>query len=137
VNDGVTLRHNPRMSTFTITKISSSVAEPSKALPEDYFIDAEKLIAGNPKQTLWMDYTDPTRQYFVGIWRSEPGKWKINYTEEEYCRMMEGVSVITDEAGHAVTVRAGDEFVIPRGFVGTWEVVETSTKRFVIYEKTA
>ncbi|MFO6421201.1 cupin domain-containing protein [Hylemonella sp. W303a] len=102
---------------------------------EDYFLAPEKLITGNPKQTLWMHYTDPTKQYFVGVWRSEPGKWRVHYTEEEYCRMLDGVSIITDEWGQAVTVRAGDEFVVPRGFVGTWEVVETTTKRFVIYEK--
>jgi uncharacterized cupin superfamily protein len=101
---------------------------------EDYYLAAEKLIEGNPKQTLWMQYTDPSEQFFAGIWRSEPGKWRIAYSEEEYCHMQEGVSVITDETGAAVTVKAGESFVIPRGFVGTWEVVETSTKRFVIYE---
>ena len=38
----------------------------------------------------------------------------------EYCRMLEGVNVITDHAGlHRITVRAGDEFVIPAGFRGT------------------
>jgi uncharacterized cupin superfamily protein len=34
-------------------------------------------------------------------------------------------------------VRPGDEFVIPRGFVGTWEVVEPTLKRFVIHEPDA
>ncbi len=48
--------------------------------------------------------------------------------------MLVGVSVITDAEGRAVTLRAGDRFVVPRGFVGTWELVEPTTKRFVIYE---
>ena len=39
--------------------------------------------------------------------------------------------------GHAVTVAAGDSFVIPRGFVGTWEVVEPTRKRLVIYDRGA
>ncbi len=60
----------------------------------------------------------------TGLWHSEPGEWKVLYTEEEYCRMLEGVSVISDGAGMRMTVRAGDEFVIPAGFVGTWEVIE-------------
>jgi uncharacterized cupin superfamily protein len=102
--------------------------------PEAYHLPAEKLLAGNPKQTVWMHYSDPTRQFFVGIWRSEPGKWRISYTEEEYCQMLEGRSIVTSSTGDAVTVAAGDSFVIPRGFVGTWEVVEATTKRFVIYE---
>lgn len=124
------------MNPSAVLRLISSPDTEGVGTPEHYFLAPEKLITGNPKQTLWMHYTDPTRQYVVGLWRSEPGKWRIRYTEEEYCRMQEGVSVITDEAGHALTVRAGDEFVVPRGFVGTWEVVETSTKRFVIYEKT-
>lgn len=100
----------------------------------DSVVPEAKRIAGNPRQTVWMHYTDPSKQFFVGIWRSEPGKWAISYTEEEFCHMLDGVSVITSAAGEAVTVRAGDSFVMPRGFVGTWEVVEPTTKRFVVYE---
>lgn len=125
------------MNRPTVLLLNSAPDAAGAGTPEDYFLAPEKLITGNPKQTLWMHYTDPTNQYVVGIWRSEPGKWRIRYTEEEYCRMLDGVSVITDEAGHAVTLCAGDEFVVPGGFVGTWEVVETSTKRFVIYERSA
>lgn len=102
--------------------------------PEEYYLDAEKRLEGNPKQTLWMEYTDSTKQYFVGVWRSEVGKWKVRYTEEEYCRITEGVSIVTDEQGVAMRLEQGDEFVIPSGFQGTWEVVEATTKRFVIYE---
>ena len=101
---------------------------------EEYFLPAEKLLQGNPKQTVWLDYTDVSGKFMAGIWHSERGRWRILYTEEEYCRVLEGVSVIADQAGAAVTVRAGEEFVIPAGFVGTWEVLEPTRKRFVIYE---
>jgi uncharacterized cupin superfamily protein len=100
----------------------------------EYFLAPEKLLQGNPRQTAWVHYTDPSGRFTAGIWHSECGRWKIHYTEEEYCRVLEGVSVITDQAGTAVTVRAGEEFVIPAGFSGTWEVVEPTRKRFVIYE---
>jgi len=101
---------------------------------EEYLLPPERLLEGNPRQTVWLHFTDGTGRFMAGIWHSERGRWKIRYTEEEYCRLLEGVSVITDQAGGAVTVRAGDEFVIPSGFVGTWEVVEPTRKRFVIYE---
>jgi uncharacterized cupin superfamily protein len=104
------------------------------ALPEAYFLAPEKLISGNPKQTVWMNYTDASNKFFTGVWQSEVGKWRINYTEEEYCSLLEGTSIITDAAGNAATVNAGDCFVIPSGFVGTWEVVTPTKKRFVIYE---
>jgi uncharacterized protein len=101
---------------------------------EQYFLPPEKLLQGNPRQTVWLDYTGSSGRFMAGLWHSERGRWRILYTEEEYCRVLEGRSVITDQAGNAVTVSAGEEFVIPAGFSGTWEVLEPTRKRFVIYE---
>ena len=102
---------------------------------EEYVLTPEKLIDGNPRQTVWLEYQDALARFSVGWWSSEVGTWRIRYTEEEYCHIIEGRSVISDEAGSAVTVNAGDEFVIPAGFVGTWQVVQPTLKRFVIYEQ--
>jgi uncharacterized protein len=110
------------------------IAPADPVAAEEYFLPPEKLLQGNPRQTVWMHYTDPSAKFMVGIWHSEPGRWMILYTEEEFCRILEGVSVLTDQAGQQLTVRAGDEFVIPAGFSGTWEVLEPTRKRFVIYE---
>jgi uncharacterized cupin superfamily protein len=110
--------------------LTASLSPPA----EDYLLPADKLLAGNPKQTVWMHHASADGRFSVGVWRSEPGAWRIHYTEDEYCELLTGVSVVTDAAGHATTLRAGDTFVIPRGFAGTWEVVETTTKRFVIHE---
>ena len=101
---------------------------------EEYYLAAEKLVHGNPRQTIWIQYTDATEKFFAGIWRSEPGKWRVSYTEEEFCLLLEGRSIIESTDGQAFSVSAGDSFVVPRGFVGTWEVVERTTKRFVVYE---
>ena len=104
---------------------------------ETYYLAPEKLIAGNPKQEVWIQYASGDETYFVGIWASEAGKWTVNYTEEEYCELLEGRSVITGEDGKPVTVTRGDRFVMPRGFRGTWEVVEPTRKAFVIYQPAA
>jgi len=108
--------------------------DPDDADREEYLLAADKLISGNPRQVVWNTYSDTARKFFAGIWHSEVGKWRIRYTEEEYCHLLQGVSVITDANGQAVTVSAGDRFVIPRGFVGTWEVVEPTRKIYVVYE---
>jgi uncharacterized cupin superfamily protein len=117
------------MPTLRLQKFTDS--QPSA---EEYYLPPEKLISGNPKQTLWPHYTDPREQFFTGIWHSEPGKWHIRYTEEEYCQILEGSSIITDADGQAVTVTAGENFVIPKGFVGTWEVVQATRKIYVIWQ---
>ncbi len=101
---------------------------------EEYFIAPEKLLEGNPLQQVWLQYTDQSGKFFAGLWRSEPGRWSIHYTEEEYCELLTGVSIITDTHGLSTTLHPGDRWILPRGFTGTWEVVETSSKRFVIYE---
>lgn len=100
-------------------------------------IAADRVIAGEPVQDTWLEFADESTGFYVGRWRCTPGKWRIAYTEQEYCLLLSGVSVLTDEDGHATTVRAGDAFVIPAGFRGTWEVLETTTKRFVISEPPA
>jgi uncharacterized cupin superfamily protein len=97
-------------------------------------VPPEKRISGNPLQTVWLHYASSDQRFSAGLWHSETGKWKVRYTEDEYCHIIDGCSVITAGDGQAVTLRRGDVFVIPRGFVGTWEVVEPTLKRFVIHE---
>lgn len=97
-------------------------------------IAADRVLHGEPVQDTWLEHADESRGFYVGRWRCTPGKWRIAYTEQEYCQLLSGVSVLTDEAGQATTLRAGDAFVVPAGFRGTWEVVETTTKRFVIHD---
>ena len=101
---------------------------------EDYHLPPEKRLRGDPLQSLWLHYSDAAGESHVGTWRSEPGLWRVAYTEQEYCEMLEGVCVLTPDGGAPFTVRAGDRFVVPPGFTGTWEVVETASKRFVIHE---
>jgi uncharacterized cupin superfamily protein len=91
-------------------------------------------LSGNPLQRVWSQYTDASQRFSVGIWECEPGAWRIHYTEEEYCRVMMGRSRLTNADGVVREVTAGDEFVIPRGFEGVWEVIERTRKVYVIYE---
>ena len=105
--------------------------------PERYFLPAEKLISGNPEQRLWSQYTDASGQFFAGVWESEPGAWRVRYTEEEHCRIVSGRSRLTAADGTVTEVGPGDEFVIARGFEGVWEVLERTRKTYVIYEARA
>lgn len=98
--------------------------------PETERPDPAKLIAGDPVFTTWN--LEARDGLFCGIWQSTPGSWRIAYEEWEYCRILEGRSIITEDGGAAVTVGPGDSFVIPPGFRGSWEVVETTRKDYVI-----
>ena len=102
--------------------------------PETYSPPPDRLVAGHPVQRLWSQYTDASGKFFAGVWESEPGCWKVRYTEEEYCRILAGRSRLAASDGSVTEVGPGDEFIIPRGFEGTWEVIERTRKVYVIYE---
>jgi len=90
----------------------------------------DRLIAGAPAHRTWN--LEDRNGLYAGIWESTPGKWRISYDEWEYCRILSGRSVITEEGGDAFEVGPGDSFLIRPGFRGTWEVIETTRKDYVI-----
>jgi EutQ-like cupin domain len=42
--------------------------------------------------------------------------------------------VVTGDDGSQCTFRAGDAFVSPAGFLGTWEIIEPAKKLYANYE---
>ncbi len=109
----------------------------STAALEQYRPAAEKILSGDPAQRVRNAFASPCGQFNVGFWEGEPGHWTVNYSEHEYCEILEGVSVLHAADGGSRTVRAGDRFVIPAGFQGSWEVVERCRKVYVIFEQAA
>ena len=91
----------------------------------------DRLIAGNPQFRTW-NVEEASGGLYAGIWESTPGKWRIVYDEWEFCHILSGVSVISEDDGPSRTVRAGDSFVLRPGFKGSWEVLETTRKEYVI-----
>ena len=79
-------------------------------------------------------YTDPTAQFFAGIWQSSVGAKTVNYTEEEVCVILEGRVRLSDVEGNAKEFDAGSTFVIPAGFKGIWETLEAVKKIYVTWQ---
>lgn len=109
-----------------LAKISIAGIEPEHGEPAP-----GRLISGSPKFRTW-NVEEADGGVFAGIWESTPGKWQIRYDEWEFCHILSGVSVIRDEEGGSMMVRAGDSFVLKPGFKGSWEVLETTRKEYVI-----
>lgn len=96
--------------------------------------DAARILAGSPDQMAWNYFTDATGRFSAGVWEGRPGTWRVSYTENEFCHLLSGLVVLRDGEGGERVLRAGDSFVIPAGFVGTWEVLETARKLYAAYE---
>jgi uncharacterized cupin superfamily protein len=95
---------------------------------------ADRLLSGTPSLEVRNYFTENTQQFFAGRWSASRGKWRVCYTENELCVMTAGRVVIESAAGERYTFAAGDAFVVPAGFEGTWEVLEDCAKIYAIFE---
>lgn len=90
----------------------------------------DRLVSGDPAFTSWD--IEARDGLYAGLWQSTPGAWRVMYDEWEYCHILSGHSVLTQEDGTSHELRAGDSFLIRPGFRGVWEVIETTLKDYVI-----
>jgi len=92
--------------------------------------DPARVIAGDPVHSTWL--TEEAEGLWCGVWQSTPGTWRVVYEEWEYFRLTQGLSILTPDGGAPIRLEAGDAWVIRPGFTGTWQVVDTTVKDFVI-----
>lgn len=93
---------------------------------------ADRVLAGNPCQRACNFFSDHSGRFHVGRWSSTPGRWRVRYTEDELCVLTAGRVVLRGSAGERLEFVAGDAFVVPAGFEGTWEVLEECAKIYAI-----
>ena len=97
-------------------------------------VDPTRVLAGAPVATTANHYADPGSRFFAGVWSSDRGRWRIRYTEHEFCHLIAGRVRLTSEDGGTWEFGPGDAWVIPAGFDGTWETLEPARKHYAIYE---
>ena len=69
----------------------------------------------------------------TGVWEATVATWEeTDYAVEEVCVMLAGHLRLTDGDGEVHDLREGDAFHLPRGWAGTWEVVDDRRKFYVI-----
>jgi len=100
---------------------------------DPYLPPAERILSGHPEQRAWVLHQSADERYSCGVWECAPGKWRVVFDEQEFCQWLAGELVITADDGRVTRISAGDAFVTPRGFTGTWEVLSPARKYFAIY----
>ena len=92
----------------------------------------DRVVEGNPNHVTKMHFESPDGNLIAGTWTSTPGKWHAFADRDEFCTILSGHCRLISESGEVQTFKTGDTFLIPNGFQGYWEVVEATTKHFVI-----
>jgi hypothetical protein len=94
----------------------------------------DRILSGDPVTTAKNYFSDGTGRFFAGVWESTSGRWRVTYSEHEFCHITRGRVRIEGSHGKQWEFGPGASFVVPAGFVGTWEVLEPMRKLYVVYE---
>ncbi|PZQ31063.1 MAG: hypothetical protein DI562_05985 [Stenotrophomonas acidaminiphila] len=97
-------------------------------------VAAERLVTGQPQQAVGNAYSTQDDRFHCGVWEGGVGAWRVQYTEHEFCHLLSGRVRLRGDDGSEVLLEAGQSFVVPAGFTGLWEVLETARKLYAIYE---
>lgn len=95
----------------------------------------ERLLRGNPQRETWNLVDEPvTGRLYVGVWRCEPGHWRIEMgaAERELFTVLAGRCRVHADDGSFEEAGPGEAIVIPAGFRGSFEVLEPLTKTYAI-----
>jgi uncharacterized cupin superfamily protein len=100
----------------------------------DYRPPPDRIVSGDPVQRAAVLFKSEDGRFQSGIWQAEVGTWRVVFSESEFCYLLEGRITVRGDDGSEKTFAAGDAFLSPAGFTGTWEIVERAKKLFAFYE---
>ncbi len=74
----------------------------------------------------------------VEVYEAEPAKLEVDepWPYDEFIYLLSGKLVLTDAKGKVTEYVAGESLVVPKGFLGTWEM-QGRFRELVVIEKKA
>lgn len=98
------------------------------ALPDIDWTPIESGTARNSETVLFEG------ENVVSVWDAGPAKLTIDtpFPYDEFVVVLKGELVLTDQEGNSATYKEGDMFMVPKGFVGTWDMTEEYRELIVI-----
>jgi hypothetical protein len=79
--------------------------------------------------TLWTGEGDQE----VGIWECTPGPSRWVLQTQEFVQIVAGRMTVTMDGGEPVALAPVDSAVFPKGWAGTWDIIETIRKVYAIF----
>ena len=70
----------------------------------------------------------------AGVWQCDAGTLKLSDLPiHEVCVLIEGEVVITSDDGRSESYKAGEAFILHKGFSGTWHMPVATKKYSIVY----
>ena len=119
-----------------ITKLYPD-GDPERGMEPCQYADPKKIIGEMPVETGFNFFTNSAGNLNAGVWEATPCKDHTGpdgYGVDECMYVLSGSVTMTSDDGESVTVKAGEAFIVPKEWVGSWENTETIRKYYVILE---
>lgn len=68
----------------------------------------------------------------AGVWECSPGTWRRAVVSAEFCHIVSGRGRFYADGGESLELEAGDAVVFPPNTNGTWEILTTLRKTYVL-----
>jgi len=96
----------------------------------------EMVLSGRSKHSYHTFFYG--EEVVVEVYEAEPAKLKIDepWPYDEFIYVLSGKLVLTDATGAVAEFVAGESLVVPKGFVGTWDM-QGNFRELVVIEKKA
>ena len=107
----------------------------SIGLQEWETMDPKSLVSGNPIQRGHIYHEHPNIGYMTGVWDCTEFVDQMGpYQVDEFMLLLEGELFLDLPDGKTIHIKAGDAFVIPKGFVCQWRQPGYVRKIFMIVD---
>jgi uncharacterized cupin superfamily protein len=90
------------------------------------------ISEGKPTAKAWTSAQSGDSKVTQGVWNCTAGKFKWEYTWDEFVMILEGEAIVTASGGKPVTLRTGDFCYFPIGLKMEWHIPKYVRKTFVI-----
>jgi len=96
----------------------------------------EMVLSGRSKHSYHTFFSG--EEVVVEVYEAEPAKLKIDepWPYDEFIYVLSGKLVLTDARGEVTQFVAGESLVVPKGFLGIWEM-QGNFRELVVIEKKA
>lgn len=69
-----------------------------------------------------------------GIWECTPGKFIREVKQAEAVTFLSGHCFFHPDNGDTIEIKGGDVLFFPENSTGTWEIIETVRKAYLVYD---
>ena len=94
----------------------------------------DELLSGEQENWTKVIYQG---EVVVALYESTPARIAVNkpFPYDEFVYVLEGELILTHIDGKKQTFKAGDSFLVPKGFLGTWDMTKHFREMVVVETK--